>query len=342
MSGKIVKWAMQDGTWVAEQQLQEEITPSICSMCLLQRESGDILVVGLRTELYYLNPETLEFTQNLESSHTSFVRQIVGLNKFKNEYFMTQESMATIKVYETDTGSCIISIPSTGFQINEHVANSMIELISPYTALFNSSTHLGYQEEPHEEEIFSSSQQTEMENEDTAMVAVSIPFKQGCAVAIYEIDPVNQSHKILKVLNRKGINIAKGFSLLQLKGGILAVSNFGEIEIFDIWSDFKLLKKSINSEDPIRKMILIEKRRRTNVLKEHPLGSYSLMSVGYRSELNLWDVDFKQTDELMDKAAASRQLQHKKSVLDVVQVGDQIITCSIDSSIHLYDVRYKY
>ena len=198
--------------------------------------------------------------------------------------------------------------------------------MNPYTALFSSSSHLGHQDVPQEEDFSSMSQQTEMESESTAVVAVSVPFKQGCAVAIFEIDPVNQTHKILRVLNKKGVNVSKGFSLLQLKGGILAVSNFGEIEIFDVWNDFKSLKKSINSEDPIRKMLLVEKRRRTNVLKEHPLGSYSLMSVGYRSELNIWDVDFKQEDELMGKAAASRQLQHKKSVLDVLQVDDQIIT----------------
>lgn len=74
-------------------------------MCLLERESGDILVAGMRSELYYIDLDTLELTQKLESSHTGFVRQIIGLSKFNNDYFMTQETMATIKVYETSTGN---------------------------------------------------------------------------------------------------------------------------------------------------------------------------------------------------------------------------------------------
>ena len=151
-----------------------------------------------------------------------------------------------------------------------------------------------------------------MEDEQFAMIAVSVPFKSGWALAVYNIDPISKSHTIVKVLNKKGPKISKGFSILQLKGGIVAYSNFGEIEIVNLWEDFKVLKKSINSEDPIRKMMIVNKRRRTNVLKEHPLGSFNLMSVGYRSELNLWNVDFKHSDEAMDKAEASRELTHKK------------------------------
>ena len=151
-----------------------------------------------------------------------------------------------------------------------------------------------------------------MEDEQFAMIAVSVPFKSGWALAVYNIDPISKSHTIVKVLNKKGPKISKGFSILQLKGGIVAYSNFGEIEIINLWEDFKVLKKSINSEDPIRKMMIVSKRRRTNVLKEHPLGSFNLMSVGYRSELNLWNVDFKHSDKAMDKAEASRELTHKK------------------------------
>ena len=307
MSGVIIRWNTE--TYEAEAKL--EIEGGFKWMVLLERKESPLIIAGVRDSIVYVDPFKLEIVKTLESVHVAHLHQIVGLNKFENEYFVSQDWYSAIKVFHVDSGECCISIESTGWQLNDHVTNTLIELENPYVELFNSGLKL---REEDDSEIFKeeSSHQSEMEEEQYAMIAVSVPFKSGWALAIYKLDPISKTHSIVKVLNKKGPKISKGFSLLQLKGGIVAYSNYGEIEIINLWEDFKVLKKSINSEDPVRKMLLVNKRRRTNVLKEHPLGSFNLMSVGYRSELNLWNVDFKQAGEAMEKAEASRELKHKK------------------------------
>ena len=296
MSNLVVQWDTETYEVIKTETLKQ----SVNTMALLHREQDDVLIVAARETLYFFNPETLEKVKKLGTKFWTFVSQIVGLQKFKNEYFIIQDLYANLKVIETSTGNMIMEIKGQGLELFTIVSNSVIELVDPYNKL-----------QPLSEEEFKNQQQSgtehvEMEEENTAMIATTVPIKGGCALAIYSIDPINQESKIIKVMNKKGKDISKGFSILQLKGGILAYSNFGKIEIVDAWDGFKVLKTSINKTHPeevdevapdyVRKMVIVEKRRKTNALKEHPLGSYSLLTVGYRTELNLWNVDFKEKE----------------------------------------------
>ena len=342
MSNLVVQWDTETYEVIKTETLKQ----SVNTMALLHREQDDVLIVAARETLYFYNPETLEQVKKLETKFWTFVSQIVGLQKFKNEYFIIQDLYANLKVIETSTGNMIMEIKGQGLELFTIVSNSVIELVDPYNKLQPLS------EEEYKNQQQSDTEHVEMEEENTAMIATTVPIKGGCALAIYSIDPINQESKIIKVMNKKGKDISKGFSILQLKGGILAYSNFGKIEIVDAWDGFKVLKTSINKTHPeevdevapdyVRKMVIVEKRRKTNALKEHPLGSYSLLTVGYRTELNLWNVDFKEKEIEMYKAEASRKLKHRKSVLDVALINNKLITCSVDSTMHLYDINYRY
>lgn len=170
-------------------------------MTLLERAIGPLLVAGVREEIIYIDPVNLDLTDRLETTHVAHLHQIVGLSKFSNEVFVSQDRYAAIKVFETETKSCFVSIESGGFQLNTHVTNTLIELINPYEELFQSRFNLKSEAEA-ELCLDEPSRQSEMEEEDQALIAVSIPFKTGCAIAVYSITLQDKSYSLIKVLNK--------------------------------------------------------------------------------------------------------------------------------------------
>ena len=95
-------------------------------MTLFERNGEPIIVAGVRDSILYINPITMEVVRTLESVHVSHLHQIIGLSKFDYDYFVSQDKYSAIKVFNTETGECCISIESTGCQLNEHVTNTKL------------------------------------------------------------------------------------------------------------------------------------------------------------------------------------------------------------------------
>ena len=127
------------------------------------------------------------------------MKTIIGLKKYKNEYFIFQDHQGHLGIVKTETGDYVLKQVGGAFPLNTITRSTIIELIDPFETMFEG-----------EEQKYDSSEISE----DSVLIVSSIPIRGGGCVALWEVNPEKPEWKLLFAHNRKEPKVNNAFSLL--------------------------------------------------------------------------------------------------------------------------------
>jgi hypothetical protein len=88
--------------------------------------------------------------------------------------------------------------------------------------------------------------------------------------------------------------------LVQLSPSILLITMNGKLQTRDLTKNCEIMLESDEAADFPVFVKEIHRKTDSRFHKDHPLGNYSVVSLSYRKEFILWNVDFKRKDKIVE------------------------------------------